>query len=184
MHRETLAAQLSGLRQERGLSLAQLGRATDISSSFLSLVEQGRSDITIGRLLRLAEFYDVELADLVTGDHVEPASQVQILKADIANAVHSEEEGVDVYDLSPGTRWALAPMLGAYRPGGSVEVDDVHNRESLLFVLEGTFELAFAGEPPIRLVRGEGAIHRSTETHRVTNIGDTPGRLLAVRMHP
>jgi hypothetical protein len=34
-----------------------------ISSSFLSLLEQGRTDIAIGRLLHLAWFYDVELTD-------------------------------------------------------------------------------------------------------------------------
>ncbi len=43
-----------------------------ISSSFLSLIEQAQSDITIGRLARLAEFYDVELADLLSGLRARP----------------------------------------------------------------------------------------------------------------
>jgi DNA-binding Xre family transcriptional regulator len=60
-HRQSLALTLRRLRAERGLSQSDLARVTGISSSFLSLVEQGRSDITIGRLLRLAEFYDLEI---------------------------------------------------------------------------------------------------------------------------
>ena len=46
------------------LSQAELSCAVDISSSFLSLLEPGRTDIAIGRLLHLAGFYDVELTDL------------------------------------------------------------------------------------------------------------------------
>ena len=46
------------------LSQAELSCAVDMSSSFLSLLEQGRTDIAIGRLLQLAGFYDVELTDL------------------------------------------------------------------------------------------------------------------------
>ena len=43
------------IRNARGLSLAQVAEATAISRSLLSLIETGRSDITIGRLGRLAQ---------------------------------------------------------------------------------------------------------------------------------
>ena len=70
MNRTDLGTRLRALRTERGLSLSQLESATRISSSFLSLVESGKSDITISRLLRLADYYDVELGDLVEGSRV------------------------------------------------------------------------------------------------------------------
>jgi transcriptional regulator with XRE-family HTH domain len=184
MHREILGAHLRKLRLEHNLSLVQLSRATDISSSFLSLVETGGSDITIGRLLRLADFYEVELSDLLTGGHSEPASHVHILRADAANILHSEQEGVDAYDLSSGTRWGLVPMIGVYQPGGTVEVEQAHEHEGLLFVLDGSFELAFTGEQPVRIKRGEGAIYRTATSFRVTNVSRARGRLLAVRLHP
>jgi transcriptional regulator with XRE-family HTH domain len=184
MHRESLASHLLALRRKSGLSLADLGRETGISSSFLSLVEQGRSDITIGRLIRLADFYGVELADLVAGGHTEPATHVQLLKAGSGDNLHSEQEGVDLYDLSAGSRWALVPMLGVHQPGGTVAVDDPEEHETLLFVVEGTFELVFAGEPAVRLTRGEGAIYRSTGPYIFTNVGDVPGSVLAVHVDP
>ena len=46
------------------LSQAELSCAVGISSSFLSLLEQGRTDIAIDRLLHLTGFYDVEFTDL------------------------------------------------------------------------------------------------------------------------
>lgn len=58
---------MRALRRTRGLSLADVGEATRISPSFLSLVEKGKSDITIGRLVRLVEFYGISINDLLPG---------------------------------------------------------------------------------------------------------------------
>jgi transcriptional regulator with XRE-family HTH domain len=184
MHREALATSLKQLRSERGLSLAELARVTGISSSFLSLVEQAQSDITIGRLIRLAEFYEVELADLLAGGGGAPSANVHVLKADAEHMIHSDEEGVEVFDLTAGARWTLVPMLGVHEPGGGVEVNDVHAREAMLFVLDGTFELVFESDPPVRLKRGEGAIYRSVAPYRVTNVGRRRGRILAIGLQP
>ncbi len=87
-HKTELAARLKQLRAEHGLSLSQLARATGISSSFLSLIEQAQSDITIGRLVRLAEFYDVELADLLNGPPCAPADHVRILRTAPDHMLH------------------------------------------------------------------------------------------------
>ena len=43
-------------------------RPRRISASFLSLVEKDRSDITIGRLVRLIEFYGISITDLLPGE--------------------------------------------------------------------------------------------------------------------
>ena len=184
MEKTGLAARLKELRAEHGLSLAQLARATGISSSFLSLVEQAQSDITIGRLVRLAEFYDVELADLLNGPPTAPGDHVRILRMTSEHMMRSAAEGVDVFDLAAGARWILVPMLSIFRPGGSIEIDDEHEHERVVFVLEGTFELAFQGEAPTRLRRGEGAAFHSVHRYRITNVGHGQGRLLGMGMHP
>jgi transcriptional regulator with XRE-family HTH domain len=183
VHRESLARNLKALRSRHGLSQAELASATGMSSSFLSLVEQGKSEITIGRLIRLAEFFDVELPDLIGGEPSKPAGHVVVLEANSSNVIHSQQEGVDVYDLSAGTRWNLIATLGVHQSGGAVNVDEPHQREALIFVLEGTFELAFADEAPIRLTRGQGAIYLSTGPYRVTNVAKGQGRVLAVGLH-
>ena len=147
-HKTELAARLKQLRAEHGLSQSQLARATGIFSSFLSLIEQAQSDITIGRLVRLAEFYDVELADLLNGPPSAPADHVRILRTAPDHMLHSRTEGVDVYDLTCGARWTLVPALSSFRPGGSIEIDDEHEHERMIYILDGTFELVFPGEPP------------------------------------
>ena len=62
-HEQSLTAGLSGQRRWSA-SQAELSCAVGISSSFLSLLEQGRTDIAIDRLLHLTGFYDVEFTDL------------------------------------------------------------------------------------------------------------------------
>jgi transcriptional regulator with XRE-family HTH domain len=183
MDKTVLAGRLKDLRAEHGLSLAQLARATGISSSFLSLVEQAQSDITIGRLVRLAEFYDVELGDLLSGPPVVPGEHVRVLRMTSDHMIHSAAEGVDVFDLAGGARWVLVPILSVFQPGGSIEIDDEHEHERVVFVLEGTFELAFQGEAPTRLRRGEGVAFHSVHRYRITNVGHGQGRLLGIRMH-
>lgn len=179
-HRQALASNLRDLRLQNGLSLANLARATGISSSFLSLVEQGRSEITIGRLIRLANFYEVELSDLLASSQATLTGNVQVLRADSSTLLHSEQEGVDLYDLSRGTQWGIVAALGVHKPGGSVQIDEALGREALVFVLEGTFELVFEDGHATRLQRGEGAIYLSAVPYRCTNVGRGTGQLLAV----
>jgi uncharacterized cupin superfamily protein len=54
----------------------------------------------------------------------------------------------------------------------------------MIYVLDGTFELVFPGEPPTRLRTGEGASFHSAGRYRITNVGRGQGRVLAVRVHP
>jgi hypothetical protein len=150
----------------------------------LSLIEQAQSDITIGRLVRLAEFYDVELADLLSGPATAPGDHLRILRTSPDHMLHSPTEGVDVYDLTRGARWTIVPTLSSFRPAGSVEIDDEHEHERMIYILDGTFELVFPGEAPIRLRSGEGATFHSVGRYRVTNVGRGQGRVLVVRVHP
>lgn len=169
---------------ERGLTLNDVAAATTISSSFLSLVEQGRSDITISRLIRLAEFYDVEITELIAGDISTPPDPITILRPDPENVIHSDTEAVDVYGLAGDTRWTVVPVLAIHEPGGpGIEVNDEHEREALVFVLDGTFELTFEEREPIRLRKGEGAVYRSFAPYRLRNVSKRIGRILAVGLH-
>lgn len=179
-HKQQLALTLRRLRTERNLSQSEVARATGISNSFLSLVEQGRSDITIGRLLRLARFYDLKLTDLVGSDGDPDPDPVQMLRADPEHMIHSDAEKVDVFDLTAGTQWTLVPVLSVYQPGGAVRLNDPKEHETLLFVLAGTFEIQFASRETARLKAGNGVIYCGIAAYHITNVSNRAGRILAV----
>src|SRR5215213_8063916 len=98
VHETNLGATLREARKARGYSLADVAEATGVSRSLLSLIETGRSDITIGRLSRLAQLYDIRLADLVPEPrHADPV----VVRADDRRAMHYASEGIDIEILVP-----------------------------------------------------------------------------------
>jgi transcriptional regulator with XRE-family HTH domain len=185
MNRTDLGTRLRALRTERGLSLSQLEAATSISSSFLSLVESGKSDITISRLLRLADFYDVELGDLVEGSRV-GRRPIEVVREGEGSVLNSPGEGVVVNFLGH-SRWQLQPRVGEYEPGGTVDVSEgeqavremLHQHELFLYVIAGTFEITAHGAEPVTVKAGDSVLVRDG-ADRVVNVGRGKGRLMVV----
>lgn len=185
MNRVDLGTRLRGLRTERGLSLSQLEKATNISSSFLSLVESGKSDITISRLVRLADYFDVELGDLVEGSRTD-RRPLEVIRDGEGSVIVSRDEGVTARYLGQ-QRWQLSPRIGEYEPGGVVDVAEgergaremFHHRELFFYIVAGTFEVTVHGEEPVKVTRGDAVLIRDG-ADRVVNIGRRPGRLLVV----
>jgi transcriptional regulator with XRE-family HTH domain len=185
MDRADLGIRLRSLRTERGLSLSQLEAATNISSSFLSLVESGKSDITISRLVRLADFFDVELGDLVEGSRVD-RRPLEVIRDGDGSVLASRAEGVTARFLGH-QRWNLSPRVAEYEPGGAFDVAEgeqaaremLHHRELFFYIVAGTFEITVHGEEPVQVSRGDAVLVRDG-ADRVVNIGRRPGRLLVV----
>jgi len=185
MNRIDLGTRLRSLRTERGLSLSQLEAATSISSSFLSLVESGKSDITISRLVRLADFFDVELNDLVEGSRVD-RRPLEVIRDGDGSVLASRAEGVTARFLGH-QRWQLSPRVSEFEPGGVFDVAEgqqaaremFHHRELFMYVVAGIFEIAVHGADPVEVSRGDAVLVRDG-ADRVANVGRRPGRLLVV----
>ena len=185
MNKLDLGTRLRTLRTERGLSLSQLEAATNISSSFLSLVEGGKSDITISRLVRLADFFDVELGDLVEGSRTE-RRPLEVIREGEGSVLASSTEGITTRFLGH-QRWQLSPRVTDYEAGGTLEIaggeqaarEILHHRELFIYIVTGTFEITVHGEEPVTLSRGDAVLVRDG-ADRVVNAGRRPGRLLIV----
>ena len=61
------------LRTRRGLSLAQVARATDVSVGFLSALERGQMRSSIATLRRIARFYRTNILSLFEAAEENPA---------------------------------------------------------------------------------------------------------------
>src|SRR4051812_3338279 len=166
MNRVDLGTRLRSLRAERGLSLSQLESATKISSSFLSLVESGKSDITISRLVRLADFFDVELSDLVEGSRVE-RRPLEVIRDGEGSVLASSSEGISSRFLGH-QRWQLSPRITDYDAGSVLDLaggeqaarEILHHRELFAYVVAGTFEVAVHGEEPVTISKGDAVLVR------------------------
>lgn len=181
-HDPALGAALRQARNARGLSLTQVADATSISRSLLSLIETGRSDITIGRLGRLARLYDLRLADLVPEPrHPDPL----VVRADDRPLMHYDSEEIDVEVLVPEGPHALQALLATYAPRARMEDFVVQQNEQFIYLLEGQVRTEFADGREIELNAGDSATYVSGEGgHRHTNLADDVTRMLIVLRPP
>jgi transcriptional regulator with XRE-family HTH domain len=161
-----LGTTLRAIRTSRRLSLAEVAEATKISPSFLSLVELGKSDITIGRLTRLAEFYKISFTDLLGG---EDSSDADVVRVHERRLIHSEAEAIDVYLLSADTRRTMMAMLLHFEPGAELAEYGRHQGEEFVHVMEGTLSLEIDGSTPRTLEAGDSAYYSAERPHLFKN---------------
>jgi transcriptional regulator with XRE-family HTH domain len=173
-----LGAGLRHARKVRGLSLAQVAASTGISRSLLSLIETGRSDITIGRLNRLAQLYDIRLADLVPEPrHPDPI----VVRADDRQGFHYQSEGIDVEILVPEGRHMLQALVATFEPHAAMADYVIQGAEQIVHMLEGHVRTEFADGRELELFAGDSATFVSGEGgHRHANLGDEVATMIIV----
>jgi transcriptional regulator with XRE-family HTH domain len=169
---------LRALREQRGLTLAQLSEVTGVSVSTLSRLESGGRRPTLELLLPLARVHQVTLDDLVdapaTGDprvHPRPV----------------QRHGTTMLPLSrrPGGLQAYKMLIP---PGGRDRVQRVHEGYDWMYVLDGRLEL-WLGDEEFELRAGEVAEFDTRTPHWFGNPGPATAEVLALfgpqgeRMH-
>jgi transcriptional regulator with XRE-family HTH domain len=175
-----LGRRLRQLRRARGLSLSEVAAGTGVSASFLSMVEKGKSDITISRLMRIVNWFGISIADLVGGtDHPSPT----IVRADERQAVHLGDERLSIYMLSTG-RHAMMPVVSVYAEGGGMADRVRHDGEEFVYVLSGTVELSFGDSTSYILRAGDSAHYRADVPHLFRNAGRGVAKFLGVTTPP
>jgi transcriptional regulator with XRE-family HTH domain len=173
-----LGEALRAARKSRGLSLAQVAAATGISRSLLSLIETGRSDITIGRLGRLARLYEIRMADLVPEPrHADPV----IVRAEDRPGFHYTAEGIDIEILVPPGPHVLHALLATFAPRAAMEDSIVEKHEQFVHVVEGHVRTEFGDGRVLELHPGDSATFVSGDAgHRHANLCDAVAKMLIV----
>jgi transcriptional regulator with XRE-family HTH domain len=178
LEQPALGMALRRFREERGYSLAAVAGATGMSAAFLSLVEKGKSDITLGRLMRVVGFYGILLDDLLPGGR---ASDHEVVRAGKARHVYSVGEGVHMYMLASDGQRKMMPVLSVHDPGAHLlPLPYVAGTECFMYVIEGSILLEREGKEPIVLHEGDAAYVNREEALATTVIGDRPVRLIGV----
>lgn len=176
-----LGLALRKLRHDRGHSLTTVSQATGISASFLSVVENGRSDITIGRLMGLLSFYGAGIADLLPD---ESARERIVTRPDEQLLLRSPGEGVELRLLAPDTDRDMMPLLVRHEPGSRVGGFKPHDGETWIHILEGTLLFEREGQPSFVLSTGDSAYIKGDAPPTVTTLGEETGVVLAVVTPP
>jgi transcriptional regulator with XRE-family HTH domain len=173
-----LGRRLRALRVSRGLSLKEVGLGTGLSTSFLSMVENGRTELTVGRLLTLLDFYAVDLRDLVPEREIE---KPVVLRSDERRIVESADPRVRTEQLA---RWHFGDMSTAsvrFEPGAELPSSASHAGPEFLLLLSGELAIEFADETSVVLAEGDSVCFEASRRHRCANTGDGEAHLITFK---
>lgn len=161
---------LRNLRKIRGLKLQELARATGLSASFLSMVETGKSDISLAKLQRVVQFYGITIGSLLDGSGADRV----VTRADDRVLLDSPAEGVTTRLMVPDLNRRIEALLMTFEPGADYEGSLRHEGEEVIFIVEGRLELILDEDELHVLNEGDTASYSSTRRHKFRNVH--PGR--------
>ncbi|GAA2822219.1 XRE family transcriptional regulator [Kitasatospora paracochleata] len=175
---QALARNLKRLRTDRGHTLDALAARSGVSRGMVVQIEQGRTNPSVGTVVRLADALGVSIARLLDYDET---SVVRIVPADEAVRLWSGPDGGSGVLLNgieaPGPlelwSWLMHPGEGHSsdpHPPGTVEIARVD---------EGELTLTLDGRDH-RVPAGSTASYEAATAHGYRNDGDTPLRLTLV----
>jgi DNA-binding transcriptional MerR regulator/quercetin dioxygenase-like cupin family protein len=166
------------LRTKRGLSLAQVAKATSVSVGFLSALERGQMRSSVATLRRIARFYRTNILSLF-----ETAGENPRLVKPGQRKVLETSPGVRMELLAWG-HTAMEPHLFRIKPGGGSGESYSHEGEEFLHILRGEFEIWLNRKEHYRLRRGDSLYFESSTPHRWKNPGATEAWLLWINTPP
>lgn len=181
----TPGAALKSLRLERGWTLADVARKTGVPVSTLSKVENGKTELTMDRLLCISVALDVNIADLLRSPAREPAARDRarrsITRLGEGNVVASSY-GDYCYHAQDLLEKRAAPLIATIRARTLEEFGDYHRHEGeeFLFVLEGELSLHTDTYAPVRLKKGESIYFDSETAHAYICASEEPCRILLI----
>jgi transcriptional regulator with XRE-family HTH domain len=166
---------LKRLRTQRGYSLREVAEASDLSPSFLSAVERGESDIALGRLARIAQFFEHDIGSLLgyTTRRARP------------RFVGPEDRMM--VDRGKGVRYEVLrlPDVGMeiiivdFEPHAGFDVELVHAGVDIVYVTSGEVVLS-VGHVDYPMKSGESAVYSAAYAHGVRNVQDAAASLIGV----
>jgi transcriptional regulator with XRE-family HTH domain len=166
---------IKGLRKQHGFSLGQLAKESGLSTSFLSELERGQSDISVRRLARLAAVFGHDLGSLLgySARRTEP----QVIGGPNRIPV---DRGTGVSYVAfriPGT--GLEMFVATFAPHSTFRTPLTHAGFDVCYIADGDVVLEFDGqEYPLK--QGECATWPGSYSHLVRNRGDRPASIVAV----
>ena len=179
-----LGQTLRSLRTARGLRLADLADESGLSASFLSQVEQGQSDISVGRLMRIAQALRVRMTDLV---ELPAPPDRPLVRAGARVIVPSPTDGLTVELLADSVSGGHTYAVATLAPGVAAEAGTyrIPGQEHLVYILTGRILADFATGSPVTLEPGDSISYLSEDYRRMTNLDPAPSSLIWISFaHP
>src|SRR5690554_1373221 len=157
-------------RLKYGLSLNELAEETGLSSSFLSLLENGKTTPSLKVLDKLTTFFSIHIADLFAVSekrdfiHLKKDNQIEVVNDDNKTSLR--------FLLPKSINSSIEPVLIVLEPNSVNRDFTAHRGVEFGYILEGEIEVSFIGEESVLCSPGDSIIYRADIRHKLINKSD------------
>jgi len=176
MDNKKMGRKLQELRIRKKQSLRALSRSTGIATSFLSAVEQGKTNVSVAKLKAILDALGMGLSEFFY-QSVQPPKIVY--RKDELVEISSRGSGISYREVAAGRQGRLLQFIvERYEPGAETGPELLqYDAEEAGVVLKGKLELTVESEVFV-LGPGDAYYFDNNRPHRFRNVGS--GELLAV----
>ena len=182
----TVLKQIQALRKKKKITLKQLSEMTNISVNYLSQMERGIANPSIGKIKKVTDALGVTFMSLGVNPAKEPEkkTKAEILRRDMRKMLVYPRSETKNYLLTPDLQRKLEVILSEANPGEQDNGEWLsHEGEEFGLVLEGKLEVTVEDEVYI-LEAGDSIYFKSDILHRQEAVGDTPCKCIWVITPP
>lgn len=166
---QTVCDRVRNLRKQRGWTLEQLATASGVSRSMLSQIERGSANPTLAVAYRIAQAFDMSLADLVEAPVGKP--RIDVIRADDRSHLFRDDEQCSIRTLSP---MHLEKDVEFYElrlktKGVLDSAPHFEGTREFLTIEAGTVRVT-SGEQTTELKQGDSAHYPADVPHKIENL--------------
>jgi transcriptional regulator with XRE-family HTH domain len=136
-----LGGKIRKLRKARGKSLADIAQAINRSVSFISQIERGRSQPSIGDLRGIAQLLGLPLGWFFLADTVPPEESGRVVRAAKRQLLGSRTDGLLEELLSPDIGGAFETFLSTFKAGVKMSEFTQRDTEEEGYIIQGKLDL-------------------------------------------
>lgn len=180
-----IGQKLKEVRRSKEITLQDVARETGLSKSFISQVEAGDANPSIGSLKKIADALAIPLGALFEAESSNtdldghghdggenPQNEVRVVRSNQRKMLVWPEQDGKTYLLSPDVQRKLEVTLAELQPGHDSGLDTYsHSGEECGYVIEGTLEVTVNGNVFV-LEAGDSIYFSSHLPHRIRVFGD------------
>ena len=130
-----IGSQIKLLRKSRGMTLQDLAEKTQLSLSYLSMLERGLSSPTIANLQRICNVFNLMLPELLTSLN----QNSLLVKKNERYLIFDDEKGVKYESLTNGKTNIIGTIMTV--TDNNIHHSDVHSSDELGFIISGSINI-------------------------------------------
>ncbi len=168
---EELGARIRTIREEKGLTLAELSKLTGFDVDFLSDIEANKVQPQLGTVIKLSKALDNAFGRIISGVGNQLYSITRKDEQRTVSRATSKKGQKQIYaykSLAPEVKGRHMEALMVQLEEAADEDVSIHEGEEFIYVLSGVVSLKIGGES-FDLEPGDSAYYLSTTPHLIAS---------------